>query len=177
MTNNFIQKNLHFFINAVKEYGEDAKLLIEKFSRLYNLDLDNKMPINTFWEIKNDSQNGLMNENWLYFFHGYECRFKNLKSGHIIEVILTFGDEYGVLNPIFIAKYIDTNPKYFNKNLEITNEFEIGSAIIEVLKTNNKLLEIENTGSVLIDMLENDTPLYVEQKFRGLRLNPALSDL
>lgn len=173
MTNNFVKKHIDFFINVIQDFTEDAKTLVIKLSKTYNLEIDDKMPLNTFFTLKNQKQVGLIDENWAYFLHGYECQFKH-KNNHIVEVILKFQNEYGALDPVFLSRYINTNPKYLHLDIRIENEFEDGLKIINTLNKCKLLVKIENTGNVIYDSLNNNF-LYIEKEFKGLKLNPQLA--
>jgi hypothetical protein len=171
MTTDFVKNNIGIFITITQNFSDDARFLVIKLSQAYNLEVDNKMPMNTFLKLKNQMQSGFLDDQWTYFFHGNECRFKH-KNGQITEVILNFEDEYGALDPFFLGKYIKTNPKYPNINTKIKDEFEDGLKIMEVLQELNLLLNIENNANVIIGF-ENNQALCIQQKFKGVKLNTS----
>jgi hypothetical protein len=123
--------------------------------------------MNTFMKIRNHGQHGFLDENWSYFFHGNECRFKNIETGHTIEVMLKFEDQYGAIDPYFLGKYIKTNPKYVD--FDISDEFNCGLKIIRFLQKRNMLLNIENHAHVIIGFDENK-PIYKLFDFKGIKL-------
>jgi hypothetical protein len=47
---------------------------------------------------------------WVSRPHGLECRFENKVRGQEVEVSLTFGAEFGVLDPFFFARLVKTPP-------------------------------------------------------------------
>ncbi|MBO2011638.1 DUF6896 domain-containing protein [Hymenobacter negativus] len=168
MTTNFIEKNIDTFIVIIQAFTDDAKSLVKKLSQKYNLEIDDKMPANSFFKLKSQIQNGYIDKQWSYFLHGYECRFKH-ENGNIIDVVLTFENEYGALDPYFLGRYIRTNPKHTNVSTRIQNEFKDGLKIIKVLRENNLLLTINNQAGVIIEF-ENDEAIYVQQTFEGIKL-------
>jgi hypothetical protein len=167
LTFKIIEKNIDLIKEAIHDFQNDARLLVEKLALLHGLEIEKKFPMNTFIKIKNQSQHGILDEKWLYFFHGHECRFKNIETGHTIEVMLKFEDEYGAVDPYFLGKYIKTNPKYID--FEISDEFNYGLKIIRFLQKREMLLEIENHAQVIIGF-EGDKPLYESIDFKGIKL-------
>jgi len=45
-------------------------------------------------------------EDWRYEFHGQHCRFVSKVAGQILEVDISCGLEFGVLDPYFFVEYI-----------------------------------------------------------------------
>jgi hypothetical protein len=167
LTFKIIEKNIDLILEIINDFQNDARLLVEKLSQLHGLEIDKKFPMNTFMKIRNHEQHGFLDEKWSYFFHGNECRFKNIETGHTIEVMLKFEDEYGAIDPYFLGKYIKTNPKYVD--FEIPDEFNYGLKIIRFLQKREMLLEIENHAQVIIGF-EGDKPLYESFDFKGIKL-------
>lgn len=168
MTTSFIKNNIDIFIVIIQDFIDEAKCLVESLSQKHNLEIDSKIPINAFFKLKNQAQSGSLDQQWFYFLHGYECRFTH-ENGQIIEVILTFESEYGALNPLFLGKYIRTNPRYKSISARIKSEFEDGLKIISVLQDKNLLLTINNEANVIVEF-ENDEAVYVQQIFKGVKL-------
>lgn len=50
---------------------------------------------------KSNKQRGSLNDEWTYFLHGAECRFDNVRTGQIVEVIITTFPEFGALDGYF----------------------------------------------------------------------------
>jgi len=63
---------------------------------------------------KNNKQRGVLNEEWNYFFHGAECKFENIRTGQIVEIIIITRPEFGCLDGYFLFNYMTTTSK-FNK--------------------------------------------------------------
>jgi hypothetical protein len=168
MTTIFIKNNIDTFIAIIQYFTDDARCLVRKLSQNYSLEIDSKLPANTFFKLKNQTQSGCIEKQWSYFLHGYECRFKH-ENGHIVEVILTFENEYGALNPAFLGKYIRTNPKHINMSTRIQDDFEDGLKIIKTLQENNLLLIINNQAEAIVEF-ENDKAVYIQKTFKGVKL-------
>ncbi len=167
LTFRIIEKNIALIKEVIRNFQIDARQLVEKLALLHGLEIEKKFPMNTFMPIRNNGQHGVLDKKWLYFFHGYECRFKNIENGHTVEVIMKFEDEYGAIDPYFLGKYMKTNPKYVD--FEIPDEFNYGLKIIRFLKKREMLLNIENQAQVIIGF-EGDKPLYESFDFKGIKL-------
>lgn len=169
-----IEKEIDIILGIITDFQNDARVLVETLSYLHGLEIDKKFPMNTFALLKCDRQQlyGALNEEWAYFLHGYECRFSNIKNGHIVNVILKFEDEYGAIDPYFLGNYIKTNPKYID--FDIPNEFEYGLKIIQFLQKRKMLTKIKNSAQVIIGFERNE-PIYISQEFKGIKLQSSYS--
>lgn len=58
-----------------------------------------------------DEQCGKLDEDWSYFFHGFECSFKS-QSEQAITVRLEFAPEYGVLDAYFFYVFLHSTPQF-----------------------------------------------------------------
>ena len=172
MTTDFIRNNIHTFTVIIQNFTDDARCLVNKLSLKHNLEIDSKMPANTFFKLKSQMQHGYIDEQWSYFLHGYECRLKH-KDGQIMEVILTFENEYGALNPYFLGTYLRTNPKHTSISNKIHNEFDDGLKVLNVLRDNNLLLTLENKADVIVEF-ENNKAIHIQRTFEGVKLKSQL---
>jgi len=49
---------------------------------------------------------------WIFWFHGAECQFKNHKTGQIVELVITYAPEFGALDSYFFLQYLKTTPRF-----------------------------------------------------------------
>lgn len=135
ITEQEIIEHQDFFENCAKEYGHLGERLINEFITLHNIPPHNGFPLkqlNGYFRNKNHNQRGAMGD-WDYFFHGFHCSFTNRKSKQEIEVPLTYGEEYGELDPYFFSIFIKTTPSYSPLPVEIYDDYNDGKRILEIM--------------------------------------------
>jgi len=130
MTNLEIEDNQLFIEACAKDYRNLAKTLIHKLAEQFKTEIHTGFPLLTFNKFKDDRQLGMLGH-WKYFIHGYHCRFEDSKTGQKIEVPLIFGQEFGILDPYFFMEYLKTTPAYQPLNIQITDDYKDGEAILE----------------------------------------------
>lgn len=59
-----------------------------------------------------DQESGELTDSWHYSFHGFECRFRNKDTKQVLDVILGFPNEWGVLDPYFFHEFLKTTPEF-----------------------------------------------------------------
>lgn len=122
-----------FFENCAKDYRILATQLILEFVEKKKVKIDENFPFLAFNHIKSSNKsNGKINE-WEYYFHGYHCNFKNIRTNQKIEVPIMFGMEFGDLDPYFFSLFIKSTPEYQPLPVNIYEDFEDGSRILEVM--------------------------------------------
>jgi len=55
---------------------------------------------------------GHLSDEWSYGFHGWQCGFKNEKTHQVVEVEISFGSEFGVLDPQFFGEFVTTTSQF-----------------------------------------------------------------
>lgn len=167
MTINFIKKNINIFIQIIQEFASEAEFLVKKLVMVHNLNLEGKIPINVFSKLKYEAQFGYLDDEWKYFFHGFECRFTH-KDGKIVDVVLKYKDEYSHI--MFIGKYIETNTKYSNISKKIKDTFQDECKIIKVLKEYNLISEFENEVDIILEFGDDEKEIF-RHLSKGIKLN------
>ncbi|HAS42399.1 MAG TPA: hypothetical protein DCS93_18115 [Microscillaceae bacterium] len=132
-----VETHQSFFEQCAKDYRMLAEKLIRQLAAHLKQPFNEELPLATLnpYEQRSYPQFGEMNK-WRYFFHGYHCKFKHTITTQDIEVPLTFGLEFGVLDPYFFAHYIYSTPDYQPLSVNMKSEFADGLIIIE------KMLEL-----------------------------------
>ena len=88
-------------------------------------------------------QRGALNPHWNYFFHGFQCGFKHRESGQIVDVEFGFGEEFGVLDPMFWHNFLDTTPRYAHLAQWMALDYADARTMFDVLIETGDLVEIE----------------------------------
>ena len=154
ITDKEIIANQLFFERCAKDYRELGSKLIHLLIQKKKIKLNREFPFLTFNRIKGrKSQSGKLGE-WNYFFHGYHCGFKNIKTKQEIEVPFMFGMEFGDLNPYFFSRYIKSTQEYQPLPVNIYEDYADGCRVLEVMLT-LELLEkinsnIENHSGIVV---------------------------
>jgi len=127
-----IDDNQDFFERCAKDYRDLSTELINEFARFFDVEINSEYPLMTL----NSSgkhrykQSGRF-KTWNYFFHGIHCAFTNISTGQYIEVPLTYGLEFGVLDPYFFTRYIKSTQAYIPLPVEIFSDYHDGLRILE----------------------------------------------
>ena len=145
ITDEEIEQNQIFFEDCAREYRELGEILINQFIEKFDVELHKEFPLKTLnpYGKTNYKKMGEMDE-WKYYFHGFHCAFTNKKTEQHIEVPLTFGEEYGELDPYFFSKFIMTTTKFKPLPIEIYDNYWDGERIIEVMLELDKFEEINS---------------------------------
>ena len=97
---------------------------------------------------------------WMSRPHGLECRFENRVTGQEVEVCLTFGAEFGVLDPYFFARFVKTTPSLERLGALLRHDFHDAARVIDILAAGGHLSSVEGpvgAGWVCRDV-ENPDP-------------------
>ena len=146
ITDDEIEMHQDFFERCAKDYRQLATKLIFELGEKLQLIINDDFPLLTFNPLKRDStkSRGKVNE-WLYFLHGFHCGFENTKTQQCIEVPLTFGFEFGELDPYFFTRFIKTTNAYQPLPVAIYEDYADGKQILEKMLAIGKF-EIINSS-------------------------------
>lgn len=177
ITDKEIEENQDFFEQCAKDYRNLATKLINEFIDNYNLEINPKYPMDTLYHTEKLGYKpiGEINE-WRYAFHGIHCAFSNLKTGQHIEVPLTYGLEFGELDPYFFTGFIKSTRKYKPLPVEIYCDYADGVRILEKMVKIGKFEYIDSNwsdkkGIVVTDRekvaFNNNSNVRLEQQFKS----------
>ncbi len=114
MTETEIIQNQIEIVECAKSFRQDANYLMNELAKDFNFSLNatEKFPR----EIYNHKYNskGFFREEWTYYFHGAECRFDNLRTKQVVELIYITKPEFGFLDGYFFYNYMTTTSKFKN---------------------------------------------------------------
>lgn len=148
ITDKEIEDHQDFFEQCAKDYGHLGGQLVFMLVDKLDLNLNKDFPLDTFNELKQDDrQIGTVGE-WRYFVHGFHCGFQHLTTRQCIEVPLTFGLEFGDLDPYFFMKFILSSPGYRPLQIPLFDEYADGLRIIKKMTALGKFEEIPSNVPV-----------------------------
>jgi hypothetical protein len=84
-----------------------------------------------------------LGEGWVTRPHGMGCRFENSVTGQGVEVCLSFGAEFGVLDPYFFARFVKTTPDLEHLGALLRHDFHDAARVINTLAAKGHLTTVE----------------------------------
>ena len=103
---------------------------------------------------------------WNFCFHGFECCFTHRLTGQVVDVRIGFRDEFGVLDPYFLARFIRTTAAHREVAALVADDYHDPSRVLDVLLARGHLRVIEVASEQLGGMV-----------MRGLVLVSDMSDV
>lgn len=105
-----ILEHNELFLKAIEAYSTMMNELVTRLAEQLNFPPDQ---ITERWieQVEDSQLHGQVGDDWMYYFHGYECCFKNRNTGQIIDVTLRdYGKPLFIPDPYFFAKFIERTP-------------------------------------------------------------------
>lgn len=170
ITNEEIEEHQDFFEKCAQDYRNLATQLINEFAENHNLEIDPKNPMNTLHHTDKLGYKpvGQMNE-WRYAFHGIHCGLTNTKTKQRIEIPLTYGLEFGQLDPYFFINFIKSTKEYQPLPVEIYCDYDDGMRILEKMVKIGKFEYVNSNwpdkkGIVVTDRNKIEVSVYNKRK-------------
>ena len=77
---------------------------------------------------------GMLDDSWEYWFHGYECQFRNVLTEQVVDVRLkNYGNKRAILDPYFLAVFVRTTPEEAKVSELLRDEFHDTARVLEIL--------------------------------------------
>ena len=157
ITDDEVHAHQDFFEQCAKDYGQLAESLIKQLIDTHNIPFTPEFPLvglNAYLQ-KAYPTTGKMQE-WAFRIHGFHCAFTHQSTEQHIEVPLTFGEEFGVLDPYFFSNYILSSPQYAPLPVALFDPYGDGNRILEVMQVISKFEEVPSnvpgqTGIIVSD--------------------------
>ncbi|HEY7309024.1 MAG TPA: hypothetical protein VH643_06600 [Gemmataceae bacterium] len=108
-----------------------------------------------------------LDQEWHYWFHGGACRFESRATGQIVEVRLTFGKEFGVLDPYFFAQFVKSTAALAPLSRLLRDDFHDASRVLSVLDQLGHLRRVEGRFLSGVTVREEE-----EQPARSIEADP-----
>jgi hypothetical protein len=162
-----IEQNQDFFEKCAKDYRVLSTELIFKLAEKLEVSIHPHFPLITFNSLKcTEKDRGTIGD-WRYYLHGFHCGFDHVITGQLIETPLTFGFEFGELDPYFFTKFIKSTPQYQPLPVDIYEDYADGVRINEKMVSLGKFERINSnianrSGVVVSDRNKVDIKLYNE---------------
>ncbi len=170
ITDEEINEYQDFFEHCAKESGLLGEKLINEFIVENNIPNHDGFPLkklNGYIGNKNHSPRGKMSE-WDYSFHGFHCSFINRNTKQEIEVPLTYGEEFGELDPYFFLIFVRSTPEFQPLPIHIYDEYNDGKRILETMYKLGKFERINsNLGHREGYIVKNRIKKQVKQAEKG----------
>lgn len=98
-------------VSAAMHFRFMATVLMSKLALVFQVP---PREINAFFRFRlaDEQYSGSLDDDWDYGFHGFECWFGNRRTGQVLEVILSYGEERGILDPYFFLQFLQSTPGY-----------------------------------------------------------------
>ncbi|MDI1484664.1 hypothetical protein [Polyangium sp. y55x31] len=85
---------------------------------------------------------GRLDAEWDYHFHGLQCCFKSRRTGQVLDVELSFGDEFGVLDPWFFHRFLKTTDRHAAIAAKLVEEYHDTARALDVLEGTGRLRRV-----------------------------------
>lgn len=112
MTSNDFIKNSAKIFECASSFRHDANYLMFELAKDNNFEITKGGGFTEEVYQHKSNNKGLFREDWTYFFHGSECRFDNLITGQIVELIYIRMPEFGFLDGYFLFNYMQTTERF-----------------------------------------------------------------
>jgi hypothetical protein len=99
-------------LECVKAFREDANNLMTQLSKDYNFSLEPEESFSREVYAHKYNNKGVFRNEWTYYFHGSECKFDNIITGQIVEIIIIAKPEFGFLDGYFFYNYMATTERF-----------------------------------------------------------------
>jgi hypothetical protein len=165
-----VQANEAQFVAALRLFRQTASALASRLARRLGVPADRLLDLGrgnarTGWA---DRLRGLLGRRlrgrrldggWSYCFHGGACHFEDRATGQVVEVRLTFGAEFGVLDPYFFALFVKSTPALAHLAPLLRDEFHDAARVLKLLHRAGHLRVVEGRfGSGLAVREEGHQP-------------------
>ncbi|MEI2610616.1 MAG: hypothetical protein V9G20_18465 [Candidatus Promineifilaceae bacterium] len=129
--------NKDLFIQAINSYFKISDELIFKLAKALNLPRED-ISLDRLHEAEHSKGNTKLSGNWVYLFHGNECRFRNTATGQVVDMRLEdFGNEEATPDPYFFSEFIQTTSTQTELSVLLNDGFHDTRRVFDIL---------ENTG-------------------------------
>jgi len=173
ITDQEIHAHQDFFEKCAQDYGQLAHNLIHQLVAKKGIIFTPEFPLLSLnaYRGKAYPPSGKMGA-WNYCIHGFHCAFTHKITEQHIEVPLTFGEEFGELDPYFFSRYILSTPQYTPLPVAIFSLHGDGHRIVKVMQQLGKFEEISSnipgrTGVIVTDR-EKKKVVVSEEGFRSI---------
>jgi hypothetical protein len=128
-----VLENLPLFLAAIRDFSDTADRLCRGLAGAQGVRPEELLAR------RGEVEQGRRLDGWDHRFHGLECCFTNRRTGQVVDVRLCFGDEFGVLDPYFLAHFIRTTPAHRQAAVLLGDDFHDPCRVLKVLQARGHL--------------------------------------
>jgi hypothetical protein len=140
--------HLPLFLAAIRDFTNTARACCHELAAAHEIAVTDLLTRRHEIE-KRGSRVG----EWKFCFHGFECCFTHRRNGQVVDVRIGFGDEFGVLDPYFLAHFIRTTAAHREAAALLADDYHEPSRVLDVLFARGHLRVIEVANSMLSGMV------------------------
>jgi hypothetical protein len=145
-TDKILEKKEEIY-QAASSFRKDGIRLMKILGEEYNINpFEGRELFDLKRKSRDNKQRGKVNEQWNFWFHGAECQFENRVTGQIVELVITNGSEFGVLDSYFFLKYLKTTPEFKELANFFSDDSKAVTKALNLLEDLGKLYRINNTS-------------------------------
>lgn len=137
-----LQKKLELY-ECAKAFRQDANFLMGLMAVTFGINLETLDGLHELKHKKSEKQRGKLNEYWNYYLHGAECRFENVKTKQVVEVIVVTKPEFGYLDCYFFYNYMSTTERFRNLAAFFNNDHKNICKAIDLLVLEGVLTRVD----------------------------------
>jgi hypothetical protein len=119
---------------AARQFRTLAHDLVDRLAEKLNLPIDAFTDKLIRAQLSEEQQSGALPGGWRFEFHGFECAFVNESTGQAVDVLLGFPNEFGVLDPYFFYRFLETTPTLKSLALTLDNGYHDAQRALEILE-------------------------------------------
>ncbi|BCU79306.1 hypothetical protein [Luteolibacter sp. LG18] len=82
---------------------------------------------------------------WTLHVHGFHCGFRHRETGQMMEIDLSYGTEFGVLDPMFFHNYLRTSPGLWVP-AALREPYHDTARAMEILEERGRLVRVMSLG-------------------------------
>jgi len=98
---------------AARAFWVTATELMAALGKAHGIDPANRSDLHGLKKrFRDNQQRGAVNAEWSFWLHGSECQFTHATTGQVVEVVVTYADEFGALDSFFFLQYLQTTPRF-----------------------------------------------------------------
>lgn len=157
ITNEEIIAHQRFFESCAQDYGHLSRKLILQLVTTKGIPFTPEFPLLSLnaYRRKAYATSGRMGD-WTYYVHGFHYAFTHKVTQQHIEVPLTFGEEFGELDPYFFSNYILSSSQYLPLPIAIYDPFGDGRRILQVMQQIGKFEQIPSNIPGRVGVIVSD---------------------
>jgi hypothetical protein len=120
--------------HAARTFKVQAEYLAREIATL------NHVPLTELWE--NTEKITQFPKDWKCYHHGQHYCCRNMKSGQVVELPIWYEEEFGVLDPYFLSRFIETTPS-LDMPVNIIDKYHDMSRVLEIMLKKGLLKQIQ----------------------------------